>query len=131
MKFNKTKKAGEQVNRLSIVQTQNRKGKMNINKDIKFSNVNGQRIEETPANVFFDYNVNDLLPDLIEQERQFIKYRMIFIFDKIPTVKEFKNFLLVDLQKILRDDLKDYQSRLRETLIKLILIKIKIKQNEE
>ena len=56
---------------------------------------------------------------------------MIFIFDKIPTVKEFKNFLLVDLQKILRDDLKDYQSRLRETLIKLILIKIKIKQNEE
>lgn len=127
---NKTE-AGERINRLPIVQTQNRKGKMNMNKDIKFSNVTGQRIDETPLKRSFDDNVGDLLPDLIEQERQFIKYRLTFVFNRIPTVSVFKSFLLVDLQKILRDDLKNYQTRLRETLIKLVLIKIQIKQNEK
>ena len=130
MTKNKTE-AGERINRLPIVQTQNRKGKMNMNKDIKFSNVTGQRIDETPLKRSFDANVGDLLPDLIEQERQFIKYRLTFVFNRIPTVSVFKSFLLVDLQKILRDDLKNYQTRLRETLIKLVLIKIQIKQNEK
>lgn len=130
MTKNKTE-AGERINRLPIVQTQNRKGKMNMNKDIKFSNVTGQRIDETPLKRSFDANVGDLLPDLIEQERQFIKYRLTFVFNRIPTVSVFKSFLLVDLQKILRDDLKNYQTRLRETLIKLVLIKIQIKQDEK
>ncbi|MAB40606.1 MAG: hypothetical protein CL525_16110 [Aequorivita sp.] len=130
MTKNKTE-AGERINRLPIVQTQNRKGKMNMNKDIKFSNVTGQRIDETPLKRSFDANVGDLLPDLIDQERQFIKYRLTFVFNRIPTVSVFKSFLLVDLQKILRDDLKEYQTRLRETLIKLVLIKIQIKQNEK
>ena len=130
MTKNKTE-AGERINRLPIVQTQNRKGKMNMNKDIKFSNVTGQRIDETPLKRSFDANVGDLLPDLIEQERQFIKYRLTFVFNRIPTVSVFKSFLLVDLQKILRDDLKNYQTRLRETLIKLVLIKSQIKQDEK
>jgi|TARA_R100000479_G_scaffold84485_1_gene40931 hypothetical protein len=124
-------KAGERINRPSFVQTQNRKGKMNINKDMKFCNVTGQKLDQEVRKANLDLTIKDLERDMIIQEFQFLKMRLTQHLDQIPTVATMKSFLLKDIQKILREDLKQPQTLLRETLIKLVLIKIKIKQDEK
>lgn len=104
---------------------------MNINKDMKFCNVTGQKLDQEVRKANLDLTIKDLERDMIIQEFQFLKMRLTQHLDQIPTVATMKSFLLKDIQKILREDLKQPQTLLRETLIKLVLIKIKIKQDEK
>ena len=98
---------------------------------MKFCNVTGQKLDQEVRKANLDLTIKDLERDMIIQEFQFLKMRLTQHLDQIPAVATMKSFLLKDIQKILREDLKQPQTLLRETLIKLVLIKIKIKQDEK
>jgi len=97
---------------------------MNIHKNIKFSTVDGRKIEEIEEITVKEFQIGDIWPDLIEQERQFIIYQLTIFFIRFPSVGEVKNFPLNQLEEIFKMSLINYSSNLGEMLYKLILIKI-------
>tara|TARA_Y100000361_G_C11162000_1_gene348103 strand:+ start:30576 stop:30887 length:312 start_codon:yes stop_codon:yes gene_type:complete len=103
---------------------------MNIDKDTKFDLKTGRMIqdEEKKEN---DLIIKDLIPDLILQEKQFIRFVYTRHLLRIPSVAELHNYKINELKILLREELekKDINT-IRETLLKLILIKIKFLKNE-
>lgn len=96
---------------------------MNTYKNNQFSLVDGKRTRINKTNK--GAKVADIWPDLIDQERDFLKHFVTIKMNAIPNVRDMKRIKLSQLTFWIEQTQKNEQSsKLRSTLLSIIQTKI-------